>query len=69
MSRIGDHWFKNGLLKVKTLSGDIKVIAHETDLVKLAPDFDDFSFITSDYIRLMSDDEDVERYDVVDGHV
>ena len=39
MSRIGDHWFKNGLLKVKTLSGDIKVIAHETDLVKLAPDF------------------------------
>ena len=66
--RIEDHWFKNGHLKVKSRSGEIKVIGHETDLFKIAPDFENFSFVTTDYARIMSDDADFERYENIDGH-
>ena len=46
---IENTWSSNGVIKIKTLEGGIKVITHEADLVKWFTDFDGFSFDTTPY--------------------
>ena len=42
---IADTWSTmNGVVKVKMISGDIKEITHQADLIKLFPDHDEFTF-------------------------
>ena len=64
---ITDTWYKNGYLKVKTLNGIVKVISHEIDIFKLSRDFNGFSFNTELYETIIDDEEDVARYDNLDG--
>ena len=63
---ITDTWCANGKIKILTLDGNTKIISHEFDLFNLFRDFD-FSFDTSRYINITSDDTELEKYDDLDG--
>ena len=63
---ITDTWCANGKIKILTLGEDTKIISHEFDLFNLFRDFD-FSFDTSRYINITSDDTELDKYDDLDG--
>ena len=49
---IEDTWFSNAAVRVK-VAGSTHKITHETDLIKIAPDYEDFSFDTSFGCRIL----------------
>ena len=62
-SIIDEFWIANSKLKVKK-DGEVRNIAHETDLFKIAPDFN-FTFSTDLYTSL--ENNDMEMMDDLDG--
>ena len=65
---IQDTWFSNGSVKIKLIDGNVSVISHEADLVKLFPDFDGFSFNTLPFkLSPEKDQDDISSYDNLDG--
>ena len=64
---IKDCWYSNGHLKVRRLDGNLSEISHELDLFLISKDFN-FSFDTSLYVMLGDDDDDINRYEDLDGN-
>ena len=67
--RIDDTWFSNAAVRIKH-SGKIHKVTHETDLLKIAPDYEDFSFDTAFGCRVLFENPDfmdVVRMDRLDG--
>ena len=57
---ISDTWCANGQVKIKFSDSNIEKISHEYDLYELFPDFPDFSFDTSCYSNVCSNNSDDE---------
>ena len=51
-------WYSNAFVKVKALNGKVLSFNHEMDLYEAFPDFEGFSFDTSFYENLLSNDMD-----------
>ena len=64
---IEDTWVFNGKLKIKKLDGEICTIDHEFVLFNLFPDFNEYTFDTSFYKYILSDERDINSYDDCDG--
>ena len=54
---IDDTWYSNAAVRVK-VGGKIHKITHEIDLIKLAPDYEDFSFDPSFGNRILYENPD-----------
>ena len=66
---IEDTWFSNAAVRVKT-RGKVHKITHEMDLIKIAPNYQDFEFDTNFGCRVLYDNPDfmdIVRMDRLDG--
>ena len=71
---IEDTWSTtNGVVKIKTITGAIKTLTHQADLVKLFPDYDEFTFNKTIYKDTFAesfdsfDDADMDNYAELSG--
>ena len=54
---IDDTWYSNAAIRVK-LNGRIHKVTHEMDLIKIAPDYEDFTFDSSFGCRVLFENPD-----------